>query len=67
MIGDKPFSRGALYLMLRNRTYRGEIVRKDLQGRDIVYTVADPEDAWEAAGTFTDGAFKPERFRTWRE
>jgi len=25
-IGGKPFSRGALYLMLRNRTYRGEIV-----------------------------------------
>jgi DNA invertase Pin-like site-specific DNA recombinase len=24
----KPFSRGALYLMLRNRTYRGEIVHK---------------------------------------
>src|SRR6516162_1787424 len=27
-IGGKPFSRGALYLMLRNRTYRGEIVHK---------------------------------------
>ena len=26
VIGGKPFSRGALYLMLRNRTYRGEIV-----------------------------------------
>jgi len=26
VIGSKPFSRGALYLMLRNRTYRGEIV-----------------------------------------
>src|SRR6516225_4498908 len=25
VIGGKPFSRGALYLMLRNRTYRGEI------------------------------------------
>ena len=24
----KPFSRGALYLMLRNRIYRGEIVHK---------------------------------------
>ena len=29
LIGGKPFSRGALYLMLRNRTYRGEIVHKD--------------------------------------
>ena len=28
VIGGKPFSRGALYLMLRNRTYRGEIVHK---------------------------------------
>jgi site-specific DNA recombinase len=28
IIGGKPFSRGALYLMLRNRTYRGEIVHK---------------------------------------
>jgi site-specific DNA recombinase len=26
VIGGKPFSRGALYLMLRNRVYRGEIV-----------------------------------------
>ena len=24
--GGKPFARGALYLMLRNRIYRGEIV-----------------------------------------
>jgi len=28
VIGGKPFSRGALYLMLRNRTYRSEIVHK---------------------------------------
>ena len=28
VISGKPFSRGALYLMLRNRTYRGEIVHK---------------------------------------
>jgi hypothetical protein len=28
LIGGKSFSRGALYLMLRNRTYRGEIVHK---------------------------------------
>jgi site-specific DNA recombinase len=27
--GDKPLARGALYLMLRNRIYRGEIVHKD--------------------------------------
>jgi site-specific DNA recombinase len=29
LIGGKPFSRGALYLMLRNRTYRGEIVHQE--------------------------------------
>jgi DNA invertase Pin-like site-specific DNA recombinase len=28
VIGGKAFSRGALYLMLQNRTYRGEIVHK---------------------------------------
>ena len=28
MIGGKPFSRGALYLILRNRIYCGEIVHK---------------------------------------
>jgi DNA invertase Pin-like site-specific DNA recombinase len=28
VIGGKAFSRGALYLMLRNRTHRGEIVHK---------------------------------------
>jgi hypothetical protein len=28
VIGGKPFSRGALYLMLRNRIYRGEIVHQ---------------------------------------
>jgi site-specific DNA recombinase len=28
VIGGKPFSRGALYLILRNRTYLGEIVHK---------------------------------------
>jgi hypothetical protein len=27
--GGKPFARGALYLMLQNRIYRGEIVHKE--------------------------------------
>ena len=27
-VGGKPFSRGALYLILQNRLYRGEIVHK---------------------------------------
>jgi site-specific DNA recombinase len=27
--GEKPFARGALYLMLQNRIYRGEIVHKE--------------------------------------
>jgi len=26
LVGGKPFSRGALYLILQNRIYRGEIV-----------------------------------------
>ena len=29
LAGGKPFSRGALYLMLQNRIYRGEIAHKD--------------------------------------
>src|SRR5215470_11722447 len=28
VIGGKPFSRGALYLLLQNRIYRGEIVHE---------------------------------------
>src|SRR5262249_38113129 len=28
LVGGKPFSRGALYLMLQNRIYLGEIVHK---------------------------------------
>ena len=28
LTGGKPFSRGALYLMLQNRLYRGDIVHK---------------------------------------
>jgi hypothetical protein len=31
-VGGKPFSRGALYLMLQNRHYRGEIVRRKDDG-----------------------------------
>ena len=29
LAGGKPFSRGALYLMLQNRLYRGEVAHKD--------------------------------------
>ena len=29
LAGGKPFSRGALYLMLQNRIYRGEVAHKD--------------------------------------
>jgi|HubBroStandDraft_3_1064219.scaffolds.fasta_scaffold86425_2 hypothetical protein len=34
--GGKPFSRGALYLMLQNRIYRGEIADKG-QSRNLAY------------------------------
>jgi hypothetical protein len=39
--GGKPFARGALYLILRNRIYRGEIAVADyLRRRDIPAHVA---------------------------
>jgi len=46
-IGGKPFSRGALYLMLRNRTYRGEIVHKGQSHPGEHPPVIDPP-LWDA-------------------
>ena len=40
-IGGKPFSRGALYLILQNRLYRGEIVHKG-QSHPGEHTPASP-------------------------
>ena len=47
MIGGKPFSRGALYLMLRNRTYRGEIVHKG-QSHPGEHTPIIDHPLWDA-------------------
>jgi len=46
-IGGKPFSRGALYLMLRNRTYRGEIVHQGQSHPGEHPPVIDPP-LWDA-------------------
>jgi len=47
VIGGKPFSRGALYLMLRNRTYRGEIVHKGQSHPGEHPPIIDPP-LWDA-------------------
>jgi site-specific DNA recombinase len=47
VIGGKPFSRGALYLMLRNRTYRGEIVHKG-QSHPSEHTPIIDHPLWDA-------------------
>ncbi len=41
--GGKPLARGALYLMLQNRTYRGEIVHKDASYPGEHEAIIDPE------------------------
>jgi hypothetical protein len=47
LIGDKPFSRGALYLMLQNRLYRGEIVHKGQSHPGEHPPIIDPP-LWDA-------------------
>src|SRR5205823_6209357 len=46
-IGGKPFSRGALYLMLQNRLYRGEIVHKG-QSHPGEHTPIIDQPLWDA-------------------
>jgi site-specific DNA recombinase len=46
--GGKPIARGALYLLLQNRIYRGEIVHKDQHYPGEHESIIDPE-LWEAA------------------
>ena len=46
--GGKPIARGALYLLLQNRIYRGEIVHKEHHYPGEHQAIIDPE-AWEAA------------------
>ena len=45
--GGKPFARGALYLMLQNRIYRGEIVHKE-QSHPGEHTPIIDQPMWEA-------------------
>ena len=46
-IGGKPFSRGALYLILKNRTYLGEIIHKGQSRPGEHRPIVDPA-VWEA-------------------
>jgi len=45
--GGKPFARGALYLMLQNRIYRGEIVHKGASYPGAHAAIIDPA-LWDA-------------------
>jgi site-specific DNA recombinase len=60
VIGGKPFSRGALYLILQNRTYLGEIVHKG-QSRPGGHAPIIDQLLWNAAqaqlAPFTPGDF----------
>jgi site-specific DNA recombinase len=47
LVGGKPFSRGALYLMLQNRIYRGEIVHKG-QFQPGEHTPIVDQPLWDA-------------------
>ena len=47
VIGGKTFSRGALYLMLQNRLYRGEIVQKRQSHPGEHTPIIDPP-LWDA-------------------
>ena len=47
LIGGKSFSRGALYLMLRNSTYRGEILHKG-QSHPSEHTPIIDQPLWDA-------------------
>src|SRR6516225_4187876 len=46
-VGGKPFSRGALYLLLQNRFYRGEIVHKG-QSHPGEHTPIIDQPLWDA-------------------
>src|SRR6202162_3960374 len=47
LVGGKPFSRGALYLMLQNRIYRGAIVHKG-QFHPAEHTPIVDQPLWDA-------------------
>ncbi|HYM31292.1 MAG TPA: recombinase family protein [Candidatus Cybelea sp.] len=51
--GGRPFSRGALYTLLRNRVYLGQAVHKGEVHAGEHQTIVDP-DLWQAAQTLLD-------------
>jgi hypothetical protein len=56
--GGKPLSRGALYLMLQNRVYRGEIVHKE-QSHPGEHTPIIDQPLWDAVqAQLADNAFQ---------
>ena len=57
-VGGKPFSRGALYLMLQNRIYRGEIVHKGQSHRGEHPPIID-QPLWDAVQTQLAGPYHP--------
>jgi site-specific DNA recombinase len=63
MIGGGPFSRGALYYLLRNRVYRGEAVHKGVAHPGEHEAIID-EDLWETVqAKLSAQATKPGRGR----
>ena len=48
--GGRPLARGALYLMLRNRIYRGEIVHRDISYPGEHMPIVD-QDLWDEVQT----------------
>jgi len=63
VIGGKPFSRGALYLMLRNRTYRGEIVHQGQSHPGEHPPIIDPP-LWDAVQMWLAGNTAERNSRT---
>src|SRR5437773_1773694 len=63
--GGKPFARGALYLMLQNRIYRGEIVHKE-QSHPGEHTPIIDQPLWDAVQAyhrFKDVAVVPKPYQ----
>ena len=60
IFGGKPLARGALYLLLQNRIYRGEIVHKDRSYPGQHDPIVDQE-LWDAVQANRSRRAKPER------
>ena len=62
--GGKPLARGALYLMLQNRIYRGEIVHKENSYPGEHAAIVD-QALWNAVTE--EAHLEPLRAEQWRE